>query len=81
MVDLRDEERAMLEGAFGKGAQTAMKIQVAIGEAFDAPRMVPVTRAHVALSNQEADLWFAEKLVSQGAEDVNLVGSVASWVC
>lgn len=67
MVDLRDEERAMLDGAYGKGAQTAMKIQVAIGEAFDAPRMVPVTRTHVALSNQEADLWFAEKLVSQGA--------------
>jgi hypothetical protein len=44
-----------------------MKIQVAIGESFVAERMVPITRAHVALSNQEADLWFAEKLLNAGA--------------
>ena len=30
--------------------------------------MVPITRAHVALSNQEADLWFCEKLLSEGAK-------------
>lgn len=29
--------------------------------------MVPVTRTHVALSNQEADLWFAEKMAGLGA--------------
>lgn len=29
--------------------------------------MVPITRAHVALSNQDADLWFAEKLLNAGA--------------
>ena len=46
----------------------AMEIQVAIGETFDAPRMVPVTRTHVALSAQDADLWFAEKLLSKGAK-------------
>ena len=27
-----------------------------------------ITRAHVALSNQEADLWFAEKMLAGGAE-------------
>lgn len=68
MIELRDDERAMLEGRDGPGAQIAMKIQVAIGEAYDAPYMVPVTRTHVALSNQEADLWFVEKLVAGGAK-------------
>lgn len=64
---LTDEEKAMFNGEFGPGVQVAMKIQVALGEAFDAPYMVPVTRTHVALSNQEADLWFAEKLANGGA--------------
>jgi hypothetical protein len=61
-MELTNEERDILQGAKGEGAALAMKILVGIGEAFDAPRLVPITRAHVALSNQEADLWFAEKL-------------------
>ena len=61
------EEQEMLSGENGEGAALAMKILVGIGEAFDAERMVKITRAHVALSNQEADLWFAEKLVKAGA--------------
>jgi predicted aconitase len=64
---LTEHEQAMLDGKLGEGVQLAMKILVAIGESFDAPYMVPVTRTHVALSNQEADLWFAEKLVNMGA--------------
>ena len=64
---LTKEEQAMLDGEFGEGVQLAMKVQVALGEAFDAPYMIPVTRTHVALSNQEADLWFAEKLANAGA--------------
>lgn len=64
---LTAEEKEMLEGKHGKGNQTAMKIQVAIGESFHAGRMVPISRAHVALSNQEADLWFVEKLLDAGA--------------
>lgn len=67
-MKLTKEEQAMLDGEFGEGVQLAMKIQVAVGESFDAERMVPVTRTHVALSNQEADLWFVEKLVSGGAK-------------
>ncbi len=66
-MKLTSEEQAMLDGKYGAGVQLAMKIQVAVGEAYDAPYMVPVTRTHVALSNQEADLWFAEKLVKGGA--------------
>ena len=63
----KQEQPDMLDGKYGKGTAYAMKIQVAIGECFDAKRMVPITRAHVALSNQEADLWFCEKLLSEGA--------------
>ena len=67
-MELTREQNDMLDGKYGKGVAYAMKIQVAIGEAFDAPRMVPITRAHVALSNQEADLWFAEKMLEGGAK-------------
>lgn len=65
---LTQEQQDMLDGKYGEGTAIAMKIQVAIGESFDAKRMVPITRAHVALSNQEADLWFAEKLLKAGAK-------------
>lgn len=65
---LTREHQDMLDGKNGVGAAYAMKIQVAVGEAFGAERMVPITRAHVALSNQDADLWFAEKLVAGGRE-------------
>lgn len=67
-MKLTQEQKDMLDGKYGKGTAYAMKIQVAIGESFNAERMVPITRAHVALSNQEADLWFCEKLLSEGAK-------------
>ena len=67
-MKLTQEQKDMLDGKYGKGTAYAMKIQVAIGESFDAERIVPITRAHVALSNQEADLWFCEKLLSEGAK-------------
>lgn len=67
-MKLTQIQQDMLDGKHGKGTALAMKIQVAIGESFDAERMVPITRAHVALSNQEADLWFAEKLLKAGAK-------------
>jgi predicted aconitase len=67
-VKLTKTEQETLDGKAGEGAALAMKILVGIGEAFDAGRMVPITRAHVALSNQEADLWFAEKLARAGAK-------------
>lgn len=65
---LTEDQQKMLDGEYGEGAKIAMKIQYAIGESFGAERMVPITRAHVALSNQEADLWFAEKLLAAGAK-------------
>lgn len=69
-MELTAKQQEMLEGKYGKGVSLAMKIQVAIGESFYAKRMVPITRAHVALSNQEADLWFAEKMLNAGAHCV-----------
>lgn len=66
-MELTQHEQDMLDGKLGAGTAMAMKIQVAIGESFHAKRMVRITRAHVALSNQEADLWFAEKLLNAGA--------------
>lgn len=67
-MKLTSEQQDMLDGKYSEGAAYAMKIQVAIGECFDARRMVPITRVHVALSNQQADLWFCEKLVNAGAK-------------
>jgi predicted aconitase len=66
-MKLTQEQQDMRDGRHGPGAALAMKVQVAIGECFDAPYMVPITNAHVALSNQESDLWFAEKMVNLGA--------------
>jgi len=66
-MHLTDYEKEMLAGKYGEGATLAMKIQVAVGECFDAKRMVEISKAHVALSNQEADLWFVEKLLKAGA--------------
>ena len=67
-MKLTQDQKELLNGKYGNGAAIAMKIQIAIGESFEAERMVPITRAHVALSNQDADLWFAEKLLNAGAE-------------
>jgi hypothetical protein len=66
-MKLTSAEREIVDGKHGEGVALAMKILVGIGEAFNAPRLIPISRAHVALSNQEADLWFAEKLATGGA--------------
>lgn len=68
IMELTREQQDMLNGFYGKGTAMAMKIQYAIGECFNAKRMIPITRAHIALSNQESDLWFAEKMVALGAK-------------
>jgi predicted aconitase len=44
-----------------------MELLVAIGEAFDAPRMISINRAHAASSGQEGDLYFVEILAKGGA--------------
>lgn len=65
---LSAEQQAMADGKYGKGTAMAMEIQIAVGEGFEAKRMVPISKAHVSLSAQEADVWFAEKLYQAGAK-------------
>ena len=66
-MELTSYQQDMLDGRYGKGKTMAMQIQKAIGEGFRAKRMVPITKAHVALSAQEADTWFAKKMRDAGA--------------
>lgn len=66
-MKLTEQDQAMLDGSSGQGVALAMQVLVAIGRAFDAEQMCDITRAHVALSNQDADIWFAERLVAGGA--------------
>lgn len=65
-MELTGRQREMLSGRHGKGAALALEVLVAVGECFDATRLVPITRAHVSLSAQDADVWFAEKLAAAG---------------
>lgn len=64
---LTDEEKRMLDGSMGEGVRKAMDMLVAMGKAFDAERMIKVSRTHVALSGQEGDTYWCELLVNGGA--------------
>ncbi|MCJ7423687.1 aconitase X catalytic domain-containing protein [Candidatus Bathyarchaeota archaeon] len=65
---LTREEEQILGGKFGVGMQKAMELLVAIGDAYDAENMIPVSRAHAASSGQEGDLYFVELLADGGAK-------------
>jgi len=47
--------------------QKAMELLVAIGDAYDAEKMIPISRAHAASSGQEGDLYFVELLANGSA--------------
>ncbi len=47
-MELRPEQEAMLAGAEGPELQLALKTLVQYGEAFAAPRLVPIKSAHLA---------------------------------
>ena len=64
---LTDEEKRILDGAEGVGRQKAMELLYALGLTFDAEKLIPVKRAHVALSGQEGDTYWCELLVNGGA--------------
>lgn len=64
---LTDEQQKMFDGEYGGGTAKAIKILMGIGRAFGAERMIPITKAHISLSNQEGDLWFVEQLYKAGA--------------
>ena len=59
---LSEYQQEMLDGKYGKGKAMAMQILEAVGDSFEAQRMVPISRAHISLSAQDADVWFAEKM-------------------
>jgi hypothetical protein len=69
-VKLSVHEQEMLAGRFGPGVQWALGYQVAVGEYFDAERLVPATNAHLVADMEvmgEAGLAFLGQLVEQGA--------------
>lgn len=66
-MQLTREEEQTLKGEFGAGKRAAIELLVAIGEAFDAQRMIPIKRAHAASSGQEGDLYFVEILAKGDA--------------
>jgi predicted aconitase len=65
---LTDEEKRLLDGAEGPGKQKAMEMLYALGLAFGAEKLIPIRRAHVALSGQEGDTYWCELLVQGGAK-------------
>jgi predicted aconitase len=66
-MHLTREEERIIKGEFGEGTQKALELLVAIGDAYDAEEMIPITRAHAASSGQEGDLYFVELLANGGA--------------
>jgi hypothetical protein len=67
-MNLTREEERMLNGELGQGTQSAIELLVAIGDAYNAEKMIPITRAHAASSGQEGDLYFVELLEKGGAK-------------
>jgi predicted aconitase len=65
---LTKEEEKIFKGEFGVGTQKAMELLAAIGDAYDAEKMIPISRAHAAASGQEGDLYFVELLANGGAK-------------
>jgi predicted aconitase len=66
-MHLTKEEEGILAGEFGEGTKKAMELLVTIGNAYDAEKMIPISRAHAASSGQEGDLYFVELLANGGA--------------
>jgi predicted aconitase len=66
-MHLTKEEERIYDGEFGKGMQEAIKLLVAIGDAYDSEKMIPISRAHAASSGQEGDLYFVQLLADGGA--------------
>jgi len=69
-MKLTPEEKRMYEGREGKAVQTAMEILVALGEIYDAEKMVPVSSVQVSGVSYhnlgDAGLEFLEELAVDG---------------
>ncbi|WP_454687439.1 cis-3-hydroxy-L-proline dehydratase [Agrobacterium leguminum] len=69
-LDLRDDDRAMLEGRDGVAVQQAMRITVAMAAQQGASALVDVTQGHIdgCIYASPANLTFAEKMAEMGAK-------------
>jgi hypothetical protein len=61
-MNLTDHEKKMLDGGFGSGPQTAVRLLVTLGEVYEAKRMIPVSSCHVGgrtylISGEESIEW------------------------
>jgi len=70
-VFLTDEERRILDGAFGEPQRIALGVLLKLGEAYGADRMLEIMSAHVVGSSYqiagEAGIEIYSQLVAQGA--------------
>src|SRR6056300_1945395 len=68
-MQLNDEEKAMLNGDFGRAKQWAIDHQIKVGEFVDAPDMVTVSQAHMMADREsvgEAGVDFMESIANDG---------------
>jgi len=76
-LQLTEEERALAEGAGGRGAAMALRIVAEMGRMLGAERLIPVASAHIdgALYHGDSGVHFAERLV-EGAAKVAVPASL-----
>jgi predicted aconitase len=70
-MNLSDKEKKVLDGNFGNGPQSAMRLLVTLGEIYDADRMIPVSSCHVGgrsyLIGGEENIEWMTDLMEGGA--------------
>ncbi|MDA0358105.1 MAG: aconitase X catalytic domain-containing protein [Proteobacteria bacterium] len=72
-MHLSDEEKAMLNGEFGKAKKWAIDHQIKVGEFFDAKDMVAVSQAHMMADPEsvgDAGVDFMESIATAGGRVV-----------
>ena len=68
-MQLTDEEKRMLQGELGHTVQKSLSLQVTLGEAFGAEKLVPVNSVHItggAAFVRKAEYKYVEELADQG---------------
>ncbi len=70
-MNLTDKEKKMLDGVWGMGPQSAMRLLVTLGEIYGAQRMIPVSSCHVGgrsyLISGEENIEWMNDLLNGGA--------------
>lgn len=71
-LELSEVEQAIVRGEWGPAGQLAISIVVQMAKVFTAPRLLPITAAHIdsTVYIGEAGLEFAERLARLGAKVV-----------